>query len=141
MNKRDALDQLMTPAQKEAIRTLREAVAKFYKDSRQEVYEQVLLAFFTAVREGKAAWCPAESFDSAAGSFEPGKVKTSEGMMYVLCTSPEEAALCPEDSVVVIGMEPIVATAAEDTKCNGLCLNPYGIRPCYLPRDTIRRII
>ena len=140
-NKRDTLDRLMTPDQKEAIRELRDAVIRFYKDSSPKVYEQVLVAFFTAVRDGKAAYCPAESFDSAAGTFEPGKVKTSDGMMYVLCTSPEEAALCPEDSVVVIGMDHIVGTAAEDQKCNGVCLNPYGVRPCVLPRDVIKRMI
>ena len=101
----------------------------------------MLSAFFTAARDAKAAYCPVASFDFENNGFTPGKAVTADGSCYVICTSPEEAALCPEESVVVIGMDIIVAHVAGDPSCIGICLNPYGGRPCFFPMDYIRRIL
>ncbi len=140
-DKREVLSGMMTPEQKAGIRELQDAVIGYVRNGDREHYEKVLFAFFAAARDGKAAYCPAESFNSEEKTFEPGKAVTSEGKMYVVCSSPEEAALCPEKSIVVIGMDHILAVAAEDPEVNGICLNPYGIRPCFFPRDSIRRIL
>ena len=140
-DKREVLNGMMTPEQKDAIHELQEAVISFVKNSDQEHYEKVLFTFFIAAKNGTAAYCPVESFNSEEKTFEPGKVATSDGKMYVVCSSPEEAALCPEESIVVVGMDHIIAAAAGDPDTNGVCLNPYGIRPCVFPRENIRRIL
>ena len=139
MDKKEAAAKMMNQEQKEAIRELQEAVERYNRNSSDKTYDEVLFAFFMAAKNAKAAFCPVESFES--NGFMPGKAATTGGMSYVLCTSPEEAALCPEEVVVVIGMDVIVARAAEDSSCNGLCLNPYGGHPCFFPRDYIRRIL
>lgn len=141
MTKKESLAQMMTPEIKEGLQDLQAAVLKYYKDSNDITYGEVLLAFFKAAKEEKVAFCPAESMDTEKNSFEPGKVNTTVGKCYVLCTSPEEAALCPEAVIVLVGMDHIVANAAEDSACGGLCLNPYGGHPCTFPRDYIRRIL
>lgn len=139
-DKREVLDGMMTPEQKKDIRELQEAVLDFVRNGDQKSYEKVQLAFFAAARDGKATYCPAESFNSGEKTFEPGKVATTDGKMYVVCSSPEEAALCPDESIVVIGTDHIVAAAAGDPDANGICLNPYGMRPCFFPRAYIKRI-
>ncbi len=87
------------------------------------------------------AFCPIASVNTHEKGFVPGKIETTDGKMYVLCTSPEEAALCPEETIVLIGMDSIVATASDDPDNNGICLNPCGRHPCFFPRDYIRRIL
>ena len=141
MTKQESLARMMTPEMKDAIRELQEAVSKHNRNSNELTYGEVLMAFFAAAKSAKAAYCPVESMNTDTKSFEPGKVKTTVGNCYVICTSPEEAALCPEEVIVLIGMDHIVTAAAEDTTCNGLCLNPYGGNPCTFPRDYIRRIL
>ena len=141
MTKKEALEKMMTPEMKDGIRELQSAVEVYNRNSNDITYGEVILAFFTAAKYEKVAFCPVESMHMDKGAFEPGKVNTTIGKCYVLCTSPEEAALCPEPVIVVIGMDHIVATAAEDPACGGLCLNPYGGYPCTLPREYIRRIL
>ncbi len=141
MTKKESLARMMTPEMKEGIRELQEAVAKYNRNSNDITCGEVLVAFVAAVKSGGAGYCPVESMNPEADSFEPGKVKTTAGKCYVICTSPEEAVLCPEKDIVLIGMEHIVSTAAEDTECNGLCLNPYGGHPCTFSREYIRKIL
>ena len=140
-DKRKVLDDMITPEQKAAIRDLQDAAIGFVRNGDQEHYEKVLLTFFIAAKNGTAAYCPVESFNTEEKTFEPGKVSTSDGKMYVICSSPEEAALCPDESIAVVGMDHIAAAAAGDPDTNGICLNPYGIRPCVFPREYIRRIL
>ncbi len=141
MNKRETLEKAMTLEQREAIRELQEAILKYNKSSNDQTYGEVLVAFFMAAKNAKVAFCPVASVNTNAKGFIPGKTETTDGKMYVLCTSPEEAALCPEEIIVLIGIDSIVSTAADDPDNNGICLNPYGGHPCFFPRDYIRRIL
>ncbi len=141
MNKLDTLKKAMTPEQKEDIRELQEAILKFNKDGNDQTYGEVLRAFFMAAKNAKAAFCPVDSMNIEEKGFIPGKIVTTNGKMFVLCTSPEEAALCPEEIMVLVGMDRIVAMAYDDSDNNGICLNPYGGHPCFFPRDYIRIIL
>ena len=141
ISKLEALRKMMTPERAEEIRDLQEAVAEFSRDGNDENYGKVLLAFFTAAKDARLAFSPVESLDMEKKGVVPGKVMTSGGKCYVVCTSPEEAALCPEGIIVLVKLDKMAVNGAEDPSCNGICLNPYGGHPCLIPRDYIRRIL
>ncbi len=137
--KRETLEKAMTQEQKEDIRELQEAILKYTKEFSDQNYRELLVAFFMAARNAKVAFCPVSLVNTKGEGFVPGKIETTDGEMYVLFTSPEEAALCPEGIIVLIGMDRIVALASDDPDCNGVCLNPYGGYPCFFPREYIRK--
>ena len=141
MNKRDTLEIAMTPEQKEGIQELQETFLKYSRNSNDKTYGEVLLAFFLAAKNSKVAFCPVAAINTKEEGFIPGKTETTDGKMYVLCTSPEEAALCPEEIIVLIGMDRVVGIAADDQDNNGICLNPYGGHPCFFPREYIQKIL
>ena len=91
MTKKEALEKMMTPEMKDGIRELQSAVEVYNRNSNDITYGEVILAFFTAAKYEKVAFCPVESMHMDKGAFEPGKVNTTIGKCYVLCTSPEEA--------------------------------------------------
>jgi hypothetical protein len=141
MNKRDTLEKAMTSEQKDGIQELQEAFMKYSKNSNDKTYGEVLLEFFLAAKNTKVAFCPVASVNTKEKGFIPGKMETTNGKMYVLCTSPEEAALCPEEIIVLIGMDRVVEIAADDQDNNGICLNPHGGHPCFFPREYILKIL
>ena len=108
---------------------LEKAVAEYDQDESEEHFKALCLAFIHAVKGKVSGFSPFTDNDRAA------YCEDGDGSWYVICTSPEEAELCPENRILLFNMDDVVKITVCDRRHDGLCLNPYGGHPCHLRRE------
>ena len=121
--------RFLSPEQLELRGKLEQAVAESNQEASEEHFKALCLAFIYAAKGKVSGFSPFTDANQAACC------EDENGSWYVICTSPEEAELCPENRILLFNMDDVVKVTARDRRRDGLCLNPYGGHPCYLRRD------
>ena len=119
----------LSPEQMELRSRLEKAVAEYNQEESEENFRALCLAFIYAAKGKVSGFSPFDENNWSAYH------EAENGSWYVICTSPEEAALCPEDRILLFNMDDVVKVTVRDRKHDGLCLNPHGGHPCFLRRE------
>ena len=144
-NRKDAVDEAleiysktMTEEQKQCLEELTKAVVNYNHEKRREYYSELHYSFIIAAKKGIYAFSLIENMsDDKVRPFFSSK---DNGSWYVLLTSPEEVAFCPVETCILIQIDSIISAAISDQEHEGICLNPYGRHPFYLPRESLMRL-
>ena len=119
--------------------SLHAAYIKFAEDKDQKAYEEFLFNFFMFAKERCNVHIPIEIYGQDQMNY--GLVHTTDGYYFVVCTDAEELCKCPEEVSGVIPLDKIVDLMANDDEVRGICVNPYGLFPCFIPQEYARRLL
>ena len=119
--------------------SLHSAYMKFVEEKNQQAYEEFLFNFFLFAKESHNVHIPVELEEN--GQMNYGLVNTTEGYFFVVCTDANELIKCPEKSSVVGFLDKILLRMLNDDEIKGICVNPYGALPCFIPQDYAKRIL
>ena len=110
---------------------LEKAVAEYNRDGSEMNFKRLCIVFiFAACKE-------VSGFSPFAENGRAAPYEGKDGSWMVICTSPEEAALCPENKILLFNMDDVVKVTIRDRRYKGLCLNPYGGHPVLLERNSL----
>ena len=118
-------DKAMTEEQKERRQNLDKAYKDYCREESKDHFSELRFAFIMAAKSGVCGFSPFTVTRQAA------YYETENGSWYILMTTPEEAALCPEEMILYFNMDTVVRMAILDDRYSGLCVNPYGGHPFF----------
>ena len=139
--KKGSLEELEIPFFQEDLRELNQAYDEYCKETTQLTYMQLVCNVMNSMMDHIDAFTPFFDDTTRLGRTTPSKVKTTVGWCYVICTSREEAALCPDKFCIMLSTKEIISKAFFDENANGVCINPYGDHPCLIPREYLLLLI
>ena len=119
--------------------SLHTAYMKYAEERVQEAYEEFLFNFFLFTKDGCNVHVPV-SID-ANGRINYGLVNTTDGYYYSVCTNADELCRCPDDSSAVVALDKLLVHMLHDKNIKGICINPYGDFPCFIPQQYAKHII
>lgn len=119
--------------------SLHAAYIKFAEEKSQRAYDEFLFNFLLFAKESSNVHIPIEFEEN--GQMNYGLVNTTDGYYFVVCTDENELIKCPEKSSVVGFLDMILVLMLNDDVIKGICVNPYGVLPCFIPQDYVKRIL
>lgn len=140
-SKEDALWDMFTPEIRRQIVDVIHAVDNYKVDRSDEAYTKLTVSVLLAATRNAAMFAPVTGLSKDKKGMELGTFESPAGKGYVLCTSPEEAAACPEQIIILVNSAAIVRRAVADTEYKGIYINPYGKWPVFFQRDHILMLL
>ena len=130
------LNEKMTPGQRRSLQKLNDAFDAYKGDLNRGHDFDLKASLVLAAMDGVLGFVPVKAMTKTNTVLGFGKTGNGQ-YWYVLCTSPEEAALCPEEILTCMKLETIVVKAIQNKDFAGLWLNPYGGHKCSISREDL----
>ena len=140
--KENSLKELADPLFRDGLRIVNQAFEEYSRDVNHQTYAALAVAVLNTLMDDTIlVFTPYFDDKANLGRTTPSKVQTSMGQCYVVCTTPEEAALCPDKFCIMMSTNEIISKAHKDEDANGVCINPYGEHPCLITREHLLILI
>ena len=141
--KQDSIKDLAKPEYLDVLGDINKAFEEYKQAVNENTYLQLAVSLLNATREQACVFTPFHNSERPEnrGATIPGTVRTTKGNCYVICTTAEEAALCPDKFGILMTVSEILGFAVRDEDANGVCINPYGENPCLIPREYFLRLM
>lgn len=136
-SKEETLRDVFTPEIRRGIADVILDVDHYKEDRSDASYTKLAVSILQAASRNAAMFAPVTGVTKDGKGMIMGTYESPAGKGYVLCTSPEEAAACPEQIIVLVNSGAIVQRAVADKEYKGIYINPYGKWPFLLQRDHI----
>ena len=118
--------------------TLNDAYIKYAKEKAKDSYAEFLLCFFMSAKESCNVNVPTDINDQGMNYC---LVNTTDGPYYIVCTNADELCKCLSESSVIVTLDKMLVRMLNDSDVKGICVNPYGDFPCFIPQEYARRVV
>ena len=132
----EQMNEKAAPAQRRSLQRLNEAFGVYREGLRADRRHRLRAALVLAAKEGCMCFVPAREM-TADRMIPAYGMNTVAEPCYMICTSPEEAALCPEKVLGCMKLESVISRTVRDKGFAGLWLNPYGGHRFYISREDL----
>ena len=132
----------MSERSEEEVCTLLDLDNAFYRYAKNrtlEEYRKFLYVFFMCFNCEVKVYVPCSVRED--GEACAGIVKTSGGNFYVAFTSKEQADLCRGENIGFARLDSMVLMAIDDAGVEGICINPYSDKPCFVETEDMIQIM
>ena len=140
-SREEALQDMFTPEIRSAMADVNRDLDRYRVERSDEAYTKLAVSILSAASRGAVMSTPVTGLSKDGKGMELGTYESSVGKGYVLCTSPEEIAACPEPMIVFVNSGAVVQRAINDTEYKGIFINPYGKSPILLRREHMIMIL
>ena len=140
-SREDSLREMFTPEIRNAMADVIRDLDRYRVERSDEAYTKLAVSILSAASWGAVMSTPVTGFSKDGKGMELGTYESPAGKGYVLCTSPEEVAACPEQMVVLVDSAAIVQRAIAEKEHKGIFINPYGKSPVLLQREHMIMIL
>ena len=140
-SKAETLAATFTPEMQKSLRDVNLAAERYKTDRSDGAYTALLAAVLTAAAGGALMFAPVSGLSGDQKGVELSSFRAGPVEGLVLCTTPEEAARCPEEMMILVRASAVVSAALRDREYRGIYLNPYGPVPCLLRKEHMATLL
>ena len=120
---------------------LHKSYIKFAEEKTQQAYEEFLCKFFKFAEESGDVPVLVKYYNKGQMHYaRHAYVNTTQGHYLGICTDPDECAKAPINETLVMGLDFLIEVMLEDDRVKGICVNPYGDFPCFIPQEHVQQL-
>ena len=138
-NKLERLEKMFTPEMKRHLQRLNN-ILPLYRDARGvrgDMYIAMLL--LSGAKRGAHVFTSFVNDLLDTDKFFSTDEESENIRWYVLFTSPEQAAIYPDEDIILVDLCDVVARCIKGNEFAGININPYGNNPCMIRKEILVR--